>query len=89
MEKKLSKKDWESIQQPIDYKKTGKVNPEFDRLYGHKTKNPFWGTERDPNKPRREYVKIKDEYDRHKNQMTEKEKSQYENHLKEIIEKIK
>lgn len=42
----LTKQEWESIQQPLDYK-TGRSNPEFDRLYGHKTKNPFTGTERD------------------------------------------
>jgi hypothetical protein len=68
--------------------KTGKVNPNFDKLYSHKTKNPFWGTERDKNKDRKEYIKTKDEYERYKNQMTEKEKSQYENHLKEIRKKI-
>lgn len=44
------KKDWEAIQQPLA--KDGYSNPEFDRLYSHKTKNPFKGTERDRTKRR-------------------------------------
>lgn len=42
----LSNDDLASIQQPLD-RKTGRTNPVFDKLYGHKTKNPWHGTERD------------------------------------------
>lgn len=42
----LSSQDQREAQQPLDYK-TGYSNPVFDKLYGHKTKNPYWGTERD------------------------------------------
>ena len=31
--------------QPIG--RDGYSNPDFDKLYGQKTLNPFWGTERD------------------------------------------
>jgi hypothetical protein len=48
MREKLTKKDWESIQQPLS--KDGYTNPDFDRLYSHKTKNPFKETERDRSK---------------------------------------
>jgi hypothetical protein len=43
--KNLSSEDKKSIEQPID--KDGWTNDRFDKLYGHKTKNPFRGTERD------------------------------------------
>jgi len=42
----LTGKDEDAIQQPLD-NKTGRTNPRFDKLYGHKTKNPWAGTERD------------------------------------------
>ena len=51
MKEKLTKDDWKAIQQPLDYKKTGRVNPEFDKHWGHKG-NPFWGTDRDPDRKR-------------------------------------
>ena len=44
--KAYNSKDLADIQQPLD-NRTGYSNPHFDKLYGHKTKNPFWGTERD------------------------------------------
>jgi hypothetical protein len=42
----VSGQDMKDIQQPLDYK-TGWSNPTFDKLYGHRTKNPYHGTERD------------------------------------------
>lgn len=42
----LSDADVAAMQQPLD-NKTGRTNPLFDKLYGHKTKNPWSGTERD------------------------------------------
>lgn len=41
----MSKEDFNSIQQPLE--KDGWSNPTFDKLYSHKTKNPFKGTDRD------------------------------------------
>lgn len=66
--------------QPIDAK-TGKVNKEFDQTYGQKTINPFWGTDKDPRKERKEFFKVKNEYERYEKQMSEKEKSQYARYL--------
>lgn len=37
--------DSKELIQPLG--KDGYSNPAFDKLYGHKTINPFWGTERD------------------------------------------
>ena len=45
MPKILSNADLASMQQPLA--KDGYSNESFDKLYGHKTKNPFKGTERD------------------------------------------
>ena len=47
----LKKSEWESIQQPLNYRSehgtpSGYSNPLFDKLYGA-DKNPFTGTERD------------------------------------------
>jgi hypothetical protein len=42
--KERSKEDQDSIQQPIA--KDGWTNDRFDKLYGHKTKNPWSDTER-------------------------------------------
>ncbi len=41
----MTSKDLADIQQP--FAKDGYTNDHFDKLYGHKTKNPGWGTERD------------------------------------------
>lgn len=38
-------KEIDSMQQPLA--KDGYTNESFDKLYGHKTKNPWRGTERD------------------------------------------
>ena len=80
MKEKLTKDDWKAIQQPLDYKKTGRVNPEFDKHWGHKG-NPFWGTDRDPDRKRVEKIKIKNEYEQFKHEMSPKERAMYEKHL--------
>ena len=46
MNKVYTAKEMDAIQQPLD-NKSGYSNPRFDKLYGHKAKNPFHGTERD------------------------------------------
>jgi ribosomal protein L32 len=43
----MNKQDWESIQQPLA--KDGFTNSTFDKLYSHKTKNPYKGTDRNRN----------------------------------------
>ena len=80
---KEQRKDWADIQQPIDFK-SGKVNKAFDQLYSHKTNNPFWGTERDYNKTRKERVKIETEYQKYQNQMKPSEQIKYEKHIREL-----
>lgn len=57
-EQHLTKKDWESIQQPLA--KDGFTNSTFDKLYSHKTKNPFKGTDRDRNN-KKNWVKVDEE----------------------------
>ena len=80
---KEQRKDWADTQQPID-SKTGRVNKNFDQLYGHKTRNPFHGTDRDPNRSRQERVKIETEYQRYQNQMKPSEQIKYEKHIREL-----
>jgi hypothetical protein len=46
MNKIYTSQELRAIQQPLS-NKTGYSNPQFDKLYGHKAKNPFHGTERD------------------------------------------
>ena len=75
-----TKEDLNAMQQPID-PKTGRVNEKFDELYKHKTKNPFWATERDPSKARKEYFKVKEEYDRYSDEMSVRTKLKYEEYL--------
>ncbi len=80
---------WKDTRQPLDYKKTGRVNPDFDKLYSDKTHNPFWGTDRDPNKNRQEYSKRKSEYEKYRNEMSANDKFDYEKYLKNLRDKIK
>ena len=80
---KEQRKDWADIQQPID-PKSGKVNNNFDKLYSHKTQNPFHGTELDPNRTRQERVKIETEYQRYQNQMKPSEQLKYERNIREL-----
>jgi hypothetical protein len=47
----LSNKELAEIQQPLA--KDGYSNDNFDKLYGNKTKNPFWNSERDRKKRKR------------------------------------
>ncbi len=86
-QKNYTGQDLKEIQQPLDYKKTGRVNPYFDKFFGHKTKNPFHGTERDNNSKRVERIKIEKEYERYKPEMSFKEKQQYEKHITELKQK--
>ena len=79
----MNKQEWQDIQQPIDFK-TGRVNKNFDKLYSHKTQNPFHGTDRDDNRTRQERVKIETEYNRYQNQMKPSEQLKYERHIREL-----
>lgn len=80
----LTKKEWEDIQQPLDYK-SGWSNSTFNKLYPN-TKNPFDFTERDirnktGGKDFKKYAEVKQEFDKYKNKMSDKEKGQYQKFL--------
>jgi len=87
LNKRITKEDWKAIQQPLDGK-TGKVNPKFDEFYKQKTANPFWGTDRDPSKERKEYLNVKKEYDRYSGEMSVRTKIKYEEYLAKNKHKV-
>lgn len=85
----LSSKEEQEIrrvgQQPLEG--DGYSNNEFDRLYGHKTKNPFHYTERDRRNKTfgrkfKSYTKAKGEYETYRKEMSPSEQFKYEKFLR-------
>ncbi len=62
----LTGKAQAELVQPLG--RDGFSNPDFDKLYGHKTVNPLWGTERD----------------HRTKGMTRRQKIEYQNKIKEV-----